>query len=407
MFATELWADSTPAFSRWVERLGLSCLESLVPLDSRLRQQPSAYVGSTACRVQRKWSDGNRLNANSTLRVREAVIRHSRLGRLDAAQFRACLKELHLHSPSVHRRIFNLLDRDVMGSVVSLDAATCLALLCDGRTQDKLQFIWRLWDYDHRGFLSDADVGMCFESLYLIGMDTISATLVAIGEVTVYADPGFTQHIMMFAHGRLRAYISELVTQIVAFAGECIYFESFWEWAEQRPEFLTWFAALEASWTDSLLDYEAESPLKTPAAMEAAASIGTSPQTVVQVSQHGCSPTELAPLPGCGLPLMGPSNIYPFPFCVKKSYDIFLGGRTTRRMRCALLSLCNPYIPVVVVADRRALLDWPALRPTIGSLGPIRTCTRYACGLCPKTKTCWPAVHSRARWLAGRCCRYR
>lgn len=338
---TELWADSTPAFSRWVEQLGLLCLESLVPLETRLSQQPSAYVGSTACRVQRKWPDGNRLNANSTLRVREAVIRHSRLGRLDAAQFCACLKELHIHSPSAHRRIFNLLDRDAMGSVVSLDVATCLTVLCDGRTQDKLQFVWRLWDYDHRGFLSDAEIGMCFESLYLIGMDTISATLAAIGEVTVYADPFFTQHMMMFAHERLRAYISQVVAQIAAFAGECIYFESFWKWAEQRPEFLTWFAALEASWTDTLLDYEAESPLKTTAAGEAAAPIGSSPQTVVQLSQHGRSPTELAPLPECGLPLMGPSNVYPFSYFVKKSFDIVLGGRAARRMRCALLCLCD------------------------------------------------------------------
>eukprot|EP01043_Picozoa_sp_COSAG02_P013023 COSAG02_NODE_514_length_20825_cov_5.990495_9_plen_281_part_00 len=266
------------------------------------------------------------------------MIRHSRSGCLDAAQFCACLKELHIHSPIGHRRIFNLLDRDTTGSVVSLDVATCLTLLCDGQTKDRLQLVWRLWDFDHRGFLSKAEIGMFFECLYVIGMDTINATLAVIGEVTVSADLVFVQQMMKFAHGRLKAYVAQLIAQIVSFAGESIYFERFWEWAEQSQEFLSWLAALQASWADSLLDYEAEPLLKTPVAAAAAASAKTFPRTVVKRCQHGRS-TEVAPLPDCALPLMGPSSVYPHSYLVKKSFSINLGGKAARRMRCASLSL--------------------------------------------------------------------
>ena len=269
------------------------------------------------------------------------MIRHSRSGRLDATQFCACLKELHIRSPFGHRRIFNLLDRGASGSVVSLDAATCLTFLCGGCTKDKLQFVWTLWDYDHRGFLSKAEVGMLFECLYVIGMDTTNATLAVIGEVTACADPVFVHQMMMFAHGRLQAYISQLIAQIVAFAGESIYFDRFWTWAEQSQEFLSWLAALQASWADSLLDYEAESLLKTPgpAGAAAAASAGNVPRIEVKHSSQHARSTEVASLPDCGLPLMGPSNVYPFSYLVKKSFSIHLGGRAARRMRCAPLSL--------------------------------------------------------------------
>lgn len=299
-----------------------------MPLEMRLNSQPSAYAGSAACRVRGKWPDGDPLHASSTINVWETVIRHSRLGRLDAARFCACLQTLHIRSPITHRRMFNLLDRTATGSVLSLDAATCLAILCDGCAKDKLQFIWKLWDYDHRGFLSETEVGLFLECLYLIGMDTVSATLVVVGEVTVNADPEFTQRMTILAHERLRAYILHLNVRIVAFAGQSIYFEKFWTWAEQCQEFLNWIAALEASWTDSLLDYEAETLKKTHAA-----SAGTFARARPGLGAHSVSaPTELDQLPNCGLPLMGPSHVYPFLYSVKKSFRIHLGN-APRRMR--------------------------------------------------------------------------
>jgi Ca2+-binding EF-hand superfamily protein len=327
--AVELWADSTPTFARWVERLGLACLESLVPLEIRLSQQSSAHVGSAACRLQRKWPDGHPLRSNSVAGVRAAVLRFSRSGRLDAAQFRACMAELHLRSPLGHRRMFNLLDRDVAGSVSSLEAATCLLLLCGASAKDKLQAMWTLWDYDDRGFLSEMEVGMVFECLYLVGMDTVSATFVAISEVMAEADVSFAHSIMLLAHGRLRAYISELIAQIVAFAGQSVYLERLWEWAEQREEFLTWLAALGDSWTDSCLAYEAESVKHV-----ADAATGALARPGTQLPLDAPSTTELEPLPHCGLSLMGPGLVYPFRYSVKKSFRIHLGS-SERRMRCA------------------------------------------------------------------------
>ena len=375
---TELWSESTPNFARWIERLGLACLESLVPLEVRLSQQHVTHRAIATCCMQRKWPDGNPLRRISTAGVREAVIRYSRGGRLDASQFRACLRDLNIRSPLTGRRMFNLLDRDVVGSVAAVDTATCLLLLCAGSVHEKLQAMWTLWDHDDHGFLSQTEVGMVFECLYLVAMDTVNAALAVISEVIVEVDSRYSHNIMLLSHGRLRAYIAKLLMQLAAYGGKghsAVYFEKFWEWAKQREEFVSWLVALADSWTDSCLEYEAELvPVAETASPPAESPSAAAQQQVVQLPQDARSATVLEP--HVGLPVMGPGSVYPCMYSVKKQFRVVLGN-TERRMRCVRLLGCLR-LPIltrvwfrlwcVLNLHQQACVDQPVRRGNAGEI---------------------------------------
>lgn len=231
--------------------------------------------------------------------------------------------------------MFKLLDRDVLGSVAGVDTATCLLLLCAGSVQEKLQAMWTLWDHDDHGFLSQVEVGMVFECLYLVAMDTVNAALAVISEVIVEEDSAYSHNIMLLSHGRLRAYIAKLLSQLAAFGGKghsAVYFEKFWEWAKQREEFIGWLVALADSWTDSCLEYEAELVPTTEGDGPPAES---SPAAAQQLPQDVRSATVLGP--HAGPPVMGPAHVYPFMYSVKKQFRVVLGN-AERRMRCDRLT---------------------------------------------------------------------
>ena len=68
--------------------------------------------------------------------------------------------------------LFNLLDDNNNGLIDSIELFTLLALFSDSRVEDRVRFLFDLYDFNERGYLEDLDIQFMFFTI-LMGLTKI------------------------------------------------------------------------------------------------------------------------------------------------------------------------------------------------------------------------------------------